>query len=62
MSVPNSDAENNKFDASDEFFNESDVHMARDARAASHDGKPAPRPAHENEGSDAGGDLPAWIG
>jgi len=50
-----SDTMDNKVDVSDTmFFDERNVHMARDERAATHDGSPAPRPGFESEGSDAG--------
>jgi hypothetical protein len=68
-----SDTMDSKIDVSGSmFFDARNVHMPRDERAAKHDGSPAPRPAFENEGSDAGAHkgagarhqtkLPPWVG
>jgi hypothetical protein len=65
-----SDTMDNKVDVSDTmFFDERNVHMARDARAATHDGSPGGANGFESQGSDANHgkpagsstELPSWI-
>ena len=64
---PNIIGENAVDVSSTMWSTERDVHMSRDARAATHGGEPAERPAFEQQGSDAnhgkqGTSLPPWIG